>query len=339
MKGPTTIAAHSLGNMLVASALIDPQEDTHLTAPIGNVFMIAAAVPLEAFTGELEGGGDPSYSSGDTLYSGGDDPAVYTAATPMVHPDWYGYAKKLGASEWYKHFTGDVSIGGSQDQRQFLTFRKRFINLSGANFYNFYSSGEEVLDTHPSNNDPSVFDIATNGLGRYAWALQEKLKGRMINGMVLGSAYGGWEFVDDYTITTSGGTITYSNKSIPKDKANQLTPAELKSQTFFNLGWASPLAEPGGSTWAEANHDQLLAEAIPATTLPAGGPGGKSVADFGILKNTRVIDMQNVFTNGWPQERMDKEIEGWRHSDLRNVSYLYIYKIFGKMVNPSGVTQ
>jgi hypothetical protein len=334
MKGPTSIAAHSLGNLLVSSALIDPEKDS-LTAPISNVFMIDAAVPLEAFTGELEGGGDPNYSGGDALYTGGDDPAVYTAANPMAHSDWYGYAKKLGASEWYKHFIEDVAVGGDKDQRQFLTFKNRFANLIGANFYNFFSSGEEVLDTHIGN--PGLFDIATNGPGRYAWALQEKLKGRMVNGMVLGSPYGGWEFVDDYTITTSSGTITYLNKSIPKDKANQLMPYDLKIRPFFNLGWASPLPEPGGSDWAEVNRDQLLAEAIPSMTLPAGGPGGSKMIKSLLTDN--VIDMQSTFTNDWPEERTSSEMDGWRHSDLKNVAYLYIYNIFNKMLKPMESTQ
>ena len=320
MKGPTSIAAHSLGNMLVASAIIAPENDT-LKVPITNVFMVDAAVPLEAFTGELVGGGDPNYSGGDAVYSGGDDQVVFTAANPMSHPDWDGYAKKLSASEWYKHFTGEIAIDGGEDRRQYLTFRNRFKNLFGVNFYNLYSSGEEVLDTHTGN--PDLFDIATNGPGRFAWTLQEKLKGRMLNGMVLGSAYGGWEFVDDYTITTSSGTITYLNKSMPRDKANQLMPQELKIRPFFNLGWASPLSESGGSAWAGVNRDQLLAEAIPATTLPAGGPSGGVLA-----AKISSINMQDTFFNGWPIERGGISKIKWLHSDLREVSFLYIFGVF-----------
>ena len=140
----------------------------------------------------------------------------------------------------------------------------------------------------------------------------------MINGAgwVLGSDYGGWKLANDYT-------------SMPKDKANLLLSADLTSKPFFDLGWASPLADVGGSTWAEANHDQLLADAIPAMTLPAGGPGGEKMVKSLLPEN--VMDMQAKFTNGWPDEREGISKIKWLHSDLREVSFLYIFKLFDQL--------
>ncbi len=287
--------------------------------------MINAAVPLEAYTGDLENGGAPGFTGTDTRYDEDVSPDVfYTDANPMVHPDWYGYAKKLGVAEWYQHFKGDISIGGAGDKRQTLTFRNRFANLSGANYYNFYSTGEDVLDIHTGGL--KVFEDGTAAVldgGRYSWALQEKLKGRMWFNLG-GSTYGGWEFAGKYTVETPTGMIDYLNNTIPIGTANQLTPSQLKVQPFFDLGQASPLAEPGGSDWAEKNREQLLAEAIPATTVAAGGKGGKRMEVSPYFDIDNNFDMQTTFTNGWPQERIDNEIEGWRHSDLKNVSYLYI---------------
>jgi hypothetical protein len=343
MQGKISIASHSLGNMLTASALLDPGEA--LTVSIGNVFMIDTAVALEAFTGEIEGGGDPDCPGGprcpgtDVIYAGEDASSVSSAANPMINPKWYDYEKKLGSSEWYKHFDAELSIGGKPDARRSLTLRGRYADLNkiGATFYNFYSSGEEVLGTH--YGDLAAFEDGSEFVvdgGRNAWTLQEKLKGRMWFG--LGSSnYGGWSFASPYVVVTSTGTISYLNNAMPLAIANQLTPTQLRTQPFFGLGQASPLSEPGGSEWAEIHRDQLLAEAIPSITLPSGGPGGK---DMDIkLFDKNVFDMQDTFTSGWPQVRIDKGDTRWKHSDLRNVAYLYVYKIFKKMANSMGVTQ
>lgn len=332
--GPKDIAAHSLGNMLINSALLE-----YGTVPdVRNVFMIDSAVTLEAYTGELSNGGDPDSAGPDDAYDPVTSPsAVYSAANPMILPDWYGYAKKLGSAEWYKHFKQDTSIGGGEDQRYKLSFRDRFSNLAGATYYNFYSKGEEVLGVHTGdiNLTEDLKGMLLDG-GRNAWALQEKAKGFLLGINYGGSDYGGWAFASPYVVTTATGTISYSNNTTPLATANLSTSAELKVQPFFKLGQASPLAEPGGSGWAEAHRSQLLAEAIPATTVAMGGRGGKTV-DPEIIDETRNLDMQDTFTNGWPQERgIDKR---WRHSDLRNVSYLYIYNIFGKLANPTGARQ
>jgi hypothetical protein len=331
--GTKDIAAHSLGNMVVNSALVENGP----VPGIRNVFMIDAAVPLEAYTGDLVNGGDPEPSGVDEAYDPVASPdAVYSDANPMILPDWYNYAKKLGAAEWYQHFKGDTSIGGGEDQRSKLTFRDRFGSFSGATYYNFYSKGEEVLGIHRGGIKIAgdVKDLLMDG-GRNAWALQEKAKG-FLSFNYGGSDYGGWAFASPYVVTTPTGTISYSNNTTPLATANLLAPDELKVQPFFKLGQASPLVGPDGSGWAEAHRIQLLAEAIPATTVAMGGAGGKTVNPE-IIATKRNLDMQNTFANGWPQERIDKGDMRWKHSDIRNVSYLYNYKIFEKLANPTGV--
>jgi len=312
MKGLTTIAAHSLGNMLVSACLNDSNADTDpnnkVTADIKNYFLIDAAVALEA-------------------YLGGTAEPYFTSTNPMVHPEWYNYKKELAASEWYTLFPAD-------DHRSELTWRNRFENLpEGINYFNFYSSGEEVLDTHVG--DPGLSDIVTDGVGRYAWALQEKLKGKMKTGWVLGSKYGGWgknnkDYYDENTYNATGEKVAFT--WIVAN--NQIDVNGLKTMPFFDKHFDSELFVDGnvGSGYARINRTKLLAEAFPSLTLPAGGPSGNSLNQL-----FAAIDMQATFTNGWPEERgKDKK---WRHSDLRNVPYLYIYTIFEKMINPTGVTQ
>jgi hypothetical protein len=307
------------------SALIEPGEA--LTASISNVFMIDAAVALETFAGDLEGGGDPNYIDGDSLYDPmGLSTALYTDANPMIHPDWYGYSKMLGAGEWHQHFKGDQSISGGPDQRQKLTFRNRFSNLSGRNFYNFYSAGEEVLGTHMGGLKYEDAKGLIGDGGRYSWALQEKLKGRMWVDLG-GSDYGGWGFNSGYYVLSD------------KAAANTIPVDQLKDIPFFRLGEASAIAGPGGSSLVEKPdyRDRLLADAIPATSLPAGGPGGVTFFTSRILPEENVINMQERFTNDWPVERKAKGDLRWKHSDLRNVPYLYIYKIFNGILKPTEI--
>ena len=76
-NGRITVAAHSLGNMVVLSALND------WNAHIVNYFMLDAAVAIEAIDG----------SSASII----DD--------NMVHPQWSRYANRLWASRWSRLFS------------------------------------------------------------------------------------------------------------------------------------------------------------------------------------------------------------------------------------------
>ena len=72
---------------------------------------------------------------------------------------------------------------------------------------------------------------------------------------------------------------------------------------------------------------KFLADAIPATSFAAG-------ANFtgGGLKNHNV---QDDIPNGWPTQREEKTPDGviskWLHSDLKDVSFFYVYQLFEKI--------
>jgi hypothetical protein len=313
IPGETTIAAHSLGNMLVGACLSDSNADSDpskkVTAKVKSYFLIDAAVALEA-------------------YIGGSAEDYFTSANPMVHPGWYNYKKGLAASEWYTLFPSD-------DHRSELTWRNRFENLpEGINYINFYSSGEEVLDTH--TGDPSLLDIVNDGAGRYAWALQEKLKGKMVTGWVLGSRYGGWGKNNEDYYEENTYIVTGEKVALPWLIANKLDPAGLKTKPFFNKHFDSDLFmdSTGGSEYARINRTKLLAEAFPSLTMPAGGPEGEQVELFEFVDEGNAKNMQAEFKNekgDWPEVRKEKNDTDWKHSDLRNVGYLFIYKIFDEL--------
>lgn len=107
LPGQKCIAAHSLGNMLVSSAIAD------WNLNVNAYFMIDAAVAMEAYNA----------SASDNLN--------------LVPPPWWiNYSTRLWASKWYRLFD-------SNDARSTLTWSNRFGNIPIA--YNYYSSTEDVL--------------------------------------------------------------------------------------------------------------------------------------------------------------------------------------------------
>ena len=109
------VAAHSLGNMMVSSAIAEHG------LSVARYFMLNAAVPLEAY-----------------------DPNAVTAAmrNNMTPGDWRPYALRLRAGHWHGLF-------GTADARHDLTWKGRFAAI--ANAVNYYSTDEDVLNNADGN--------------------------------------------------------------------------------------------------------------------------------------------------------------------------------------------
>jgi hypothetical protein len=303
LSGEKVVAAHSLGNMVVSSTLHDWQ------GSFAKYFAIDAAMAIEAVDGR------PEFMNND-----------------MVHLEWDNpngqgkYPERLWASEWHKLFS---------DERGKLTWRDRLEQLDGATVYNFYSSGEEVLDTHPHGTAPAIPDIATDGIGRYAWALQEKLKGRTSSGAVLGSNTGGWGFSSAYDTTRDGnGNPTYPLTLPSPAETAQITDAQLRVEPFFraktivSIDLPPELFGANGSQYAQQHRNTLLSQAFPSRTLPVGSHEVRRFGDRNLNMNT------SAFQSGWPRTDTD-----WHHSDMREVAYLFTYKLFDKFVELGGLKQ
>jgi hypothetical protein len=291
LSGTNTMAAHSLGNMVALSAISD------WSANVQNYFMIDAAVPIEAIDGSVG------------------------VNTDMVHPDWTPYDENLWASFWYQ-------LWPSGDARNTLTWNDRLDNFNGANVYNFYSSGEEVLRTQ-SGAPPSVatalFDQSVldgifeqNPVGSFVWVWQEKMKGRTLGNWILGSNYGGWGFNSDYS------TLTVA-------QANALPDSQLQTNAFFDTSVDTALftTSSSGSTYAQANRNRILADTIPAVSLPIGANPVPSFNSSG-----RNFNMQISYENGWPRVRLSsgEYNNNWYHSDYEVVAYTYTHGLFDDLV-------
>ncbi len=80
--------------------------------------------------------------------------------------------------------------------------------------------------------------------------------------------------------------------------------------------------------------NQLLAEAIPALSLPAGANQVNNIphTDDSTNRNFHMPDF--VAGTFWPSERgFDSSVANWHHSDIRVVAYPYLYQFFDQLVN------
>jgi alpha-tubulin suppressor-like RCC1 family protein len=315
LSGETTVVAHSLGNMAVLSAI----SDCNVTA-IKHYFMIDCAVPIEAVQGDTP-----------------KEPA-------MIYSTWQDYSNRLYASDWWQLFTNDY--------RSTLTWSNRLGNLGNVDIYNFYSNGEEVLredlDDPPSSVIGSVLQEAINAIGfwggaglpfgTYAWAWQEKGKGTDTSDAFIGSTHGGWKF-SYYWVDSFGKSLS---PSIMNDTLNSI----LQHQPMFSFA-SSPNGPPDedllgadGSTYAQANRDRILSDAIPALTLPVGVNHVDRFAPRNADDNN--FNMQTSFETGWPAARSnpaDDEAYKWHHSDFDYVAYPFTYTLFNQIVASGNLKQ
>ncbi len=298
LPGSTKVsAAHSLGNMLVSSAIKDHGMN------ISKHFMFDAAVAIETY--------DPS-----DLH-----------INEMRNPDWQNYVdpnatnpnpRRLWATEWHQLF--DTSDG-----RNKLTWRNRFGPL--AVLYNFYSSGEDVL-----NN--STGEVPGIGAER-AWALQEMVKGTgHIGAVATLDSNGGWGFNTYWNITEEFSDPQhpelppepYSRKRTPSE-AQAITNDELKLHTFFRDFQDNRLVNPQtGSAAADEylTRAKVLGDAIPALSFAAGR---NSIAAF----EDRNIDLMSK-KDGWPHA------DGrWHHGDAKDVAYRFNHPLWESWVELGGL--
>jgi hypothetical protein len=342
LSGSKTIAGHSLGCGVIAAAITD------CGLSVANACFIDAALARECFDGD----------SAEDLVN-------------MAHPSWMStenptqpkYDRSLWASDWHKRF-----LGGS-DARQTLTWNGRFAGAVPF-IYNFYSSTEDVLAPYPGLPGSAVLaSLRDSGLnGRYAWTVQEKTKGNKISIVPwlvhAGSDYAGWGFnlmdplfPNDPTWYTIGSSPALDVTRVVKTSTaiGPVTQDLLdgsKRSPLFKTGWGSwSINEPGQVVVDTLTHDgpdwifdlyrdpsgsaqaadpvkrvQLLAEAIPALSTPAGS------SSIEALSPSRNYNSPVEFADkvNWPRPKANGNLI-WQHSDMHDVAYIYLYKLYGRL--------
>jgi hypothetical protein len=323
-SGPWSyILAHSLGNMVVSSAIADHGLQA------AACFLLDAAVPLEAYTGE----------SADRRL--------------MVHPDWRDYieqgndyAEHLLSANWSRLFAAD-------DNRSMLTWKNRFDGLDSAvTCYNFYSSGEEVLRSGNGDLPSLLGDIIDT---EWVWTYNEMVKGTSSLGATLaGEVHGGWGFNREWMEWVDPGGAAHPPTGdwvpVPPSDANAIDPALLAADPFFRPFSSGDADFPawGDGQWLYSdaasanarlpsvpmtgapmdlvkNHAKILAEALPAHSAPAGS---NPLDNLPLLRN---FDADRMFRDPahWPVRDDPGKRDRWLHSDyldtaLSHVAGLYL---------------
>lgn len=280
ITGDKIVLGHSLGNMVVSSAV----QDHGLS--VDKYFMLNAAVATECYR-----------------------PASFNDAAAgnyMVHMDWSEYNNNTWCSTWFRLFS-------SPDGREKLTWKNRFPSVVSV-AYNFYSSGNELFEVYAGT--PSAFSggLIPWQVERYAWQKQEMFKGRTV---VLdvpvpgGTDWAGWGFSGEYTMA----------------EANAATPDNLRTNAVFRRVPATMFS----SNITAQVVNEIIAQGVPALSYAAGG---NSINIPGFYNYN--MDVNANKPNGWGRGGGNYDTR-WLHSDLKNMAYLYTYKLFNELVSQGGL--
>ncbi len=305
--GSITIAAHSLGNMVVSHAIADGG-----FAP-DRYYMVNAAVPMEA------------YSPVGIL---GNDKRRMTEASWKPYLETPGVGHKVTSARWYELFD-------DTDKRSELTWEDRFAKVT-QRAYNFYSTGDDVVqDPEEDTFDVGLLDIIFPGsdlkAGRGAWGSQEFMKGSRDIATIatMETPQAGWGFNNRYIITGQNAAVL-----TPPDPAVVATYSDsyLRENPVFMGFLEGDLTDPTLGS-AKAGEDlvryHVLAAGIPALSFAAAvHPIGGAKGNFDMSEDFRTDD------NQWPSEghEGDKSSNQWIHSDFYGVALSHVYKMYEKMI-------
>ena len=300
LPGRKFMMAHSLGNMLVSVA----RQDHGLQYE--KYFMVNAAVPVEAY--------DPA---------GGVTESSRAVLTPSA---WVGYSLRLRAAGWY-------ALAPEGDMRRGLTWKGRFANV--ADTVNYYSPEDEVLkcDDNGAAHHPYQRE--------FAWYNQERYKGvkSLIQDVIdYGRNEGGWAFNPVYdveeeeTIPALPGspepmqTITW-NRHATADEMTNVTDIALMATPFFGPFADNSICSTNGPVMVSAAlRAQLLADAIPAESLPVG-------ATEVVSWNSSPERNYNMSASKDHVNLIDEDLFPWKHSYFLQVPYMIVHRLFENIVN------
>lgn len=316
LSGQKVVMAHSLGNMVVSSAVAGHGMG------VQKYFMLNAAVASEAF------------DSG--LWS--DNPDM---SNVMVHEAWRDYTSVCWSARYHEFFAG---ITG--DARGKLTWKDRFANmLAQTTVYNMFSAaqngpptaadGDEVFELY--NGTPSSVTWGTpSDPGRYSWHLQETHKGRF--GLLpdpAATSWAGWGFGNPSHEVwepdpSSGQMQMHIQYYYPDAAAAKAAPPEqLRDIPVFRTVPSAMFS----SAIDIAARNEILAKGIPALSPAAGKT---AIAPDNIVN----FNMNAAFKpdNGaWGRDDSHMHKKRWLHNDMQNMAYFYTHKLFKTLVEEGGL--
>jgi len=317
-KGSTVVVmAHSLGNILTASAICDHE------MAADKYFALNGAVPAEAFAPDMA----------DTRTG---------EANRMLHQNWRGYKPETWAANWYQLFQDPVAF--PDDSRAKLTWRGRFVAAAPI-LHNFWSSGDEVLeireddDIYVTSGIEWDWELSWNPLNwvspktrRYVWHKQALLKGRS---PIYGTQWAGWGF-SKYEVKDIHGNTTWERYYPNAAAANAAVaePSPLRNCPVFNHH-PKEMLQP---VITDAKLNEILARGIPELSYNIGYTNVTALVDQNGNRNVDIHTALRRSDGAWPPRDVDFSDGGerpkrWLHTDLLNVSHFHTHRLFERIVN------
>ena len=233
----------------------------------------------------------------------------------MKDDKWVGLDRHPSQSPYWHN----LSILAANDFRRTLTWNKRFETLDNA--VNCFSVSDEVI----RNIEKGAWWGDDNGS---VWTLQEKFKGaaflplaNVLNNTSI-TREGGWGFNPSHML---------DNAAISMDTVaiKNLSEYCILTNPVFRpfVGEAAKLHTTNVIEVVKDDESQyrlrakVLADGIPALSYSAGANAMKC----GI---SNIDYMHDCERDDWPRNN-----KAWHHSDLKNVAYYFVNKLYDKIVN------
>ncbi|MDP3072043.1 MAG: putative Ig domain-containing protein [Opitutaceae bacterium] len=298
VSGDVTVAAHSLGNMMVSHAIASGG-----FLPT-RYFIINGAVPIEAY----------NYNEVDAVQRG-----------KMIEDDWQTRDRRFYAANWhelFQHTTDDV--------RNQLKWKNRFFPaIENTAVYNFYSPGEDVVAKAETATAAVLVSVLRQGFNftRGAWTAQELIKGvnwtTSMGALFLERKQAGWNARILRYGTNPGGEV--ANDTLKTEPYFE----RFLEQELMHTDWT--IASAKAATGKVRN--DLLARAIPALSYAVAVdqlPGLPAGRNFNMEFEGR--------QGGWPTDgHSGQNANRWLHSDFRNVALPYVHPMYLKMIELGGL--
>lgn len=199
LGGEKYVIAHSLGNMVVSSAI----KDYGLNP--AKYFMLDAAVAMEAYKS----------SSADM--------------PEMIPRSWQDYTNQLRASDWHTLFE-------ESDGRRQLTWRARFGDIPQV--VNYYSSGEDILKNNENAypEDPQLPDFSGEHAWFYQEMIKGRWQ---MAWLPIVECHGGWGFNSVYKNSDGSSPLLpeYANQLAPDQlRTNSFFRVFYRSDLYDPVG-------------------------------------------------------------------------------------------------------
>ncbi len=342
-----TLFAHSLGCGVISSAIADHG------MTVGRVCFVDAALARECFDGRSPG----TFTSEND----GMTPAAWKAYDPkLCAANWFNLfdpaTDSRGKLTWINRFSG----AGSVVYHFYSSTEDVLAEYTGELPTSFLLPGGVLWTGDHVGTFGWVYQEKGKG-NRQNYLINVETLTELTH---LGSYYGGWgtnlkdPLLDTDPVYWKWDNTLHIRVFKSPGEVGTIDDAILRRNPVFEPGWgvaggqnrlSPPNSDPvnnvgpswilnlygsaqgtstQGSTLAadSLNRAQLLAEAIPSLTWCIGSRAVTRFED----RNFNLPTLVNQ-TN-WPRGKPDGVTPEWRHSDMREVAYLYQYGVFDKIV-------